>query len=591
MFLRRPLQDGDLAAARRVLSEIAHRGPDGEGEWLDSERGVYLGHRRLSIIDLSPASAQPMVRDGMALAFNGELYNFPGLRRQLDAAGCAFGSKGDAEVLLQGWRHWGRSMLDRADGMYAFALWNGSEGILAVDAFGEKPLFVAETVDGVIACSEIAPLARMLGLRPHLDAEGWAAYLSLGFLPQPATVFPGIEMMQPGTMRQVTAGRLGRAEQYWRPPQPWVGKGKLDPVPEAELDRLVETLAQSLEARLITDVPLTLFLSAGVDSGLVAALCRNELGQRPHCLTVSFTAKGMRDEAAAAATIAAYLGLDHQIVPGNVEARLERVSEILGQPSGTVGTLPLEQISELARSSGFKVALTGMGGDELTAGYAKHTYIWRRRYLFAAPRGLKNPLAAAIGLVPKGRGLASLLSAAPAEVYVAVKNYPALPWLRRLPGYRTWLTREFAEAGIPPEVAVPRYELAKVMPAVHLYSADHASMRHGLELRTPFLSRRAVEVVAEWDSRALVAFGQKSVLRRILARYLPDDLTRQPKAGFTFPRRLLLEGAPPCLSAVDKSLVDLCWRHRMEGDGWSAIAVRLRAAEQFFRHINAKDHA
>lgn len=585
MFLRRPLQPADIAAGRRVLGEIAHRGPDGQGEWVDIKKGVYFGHRRLSIIDLSRASDQPIVRDGQAFIFNGELYNFRPLREDLKAAGQEFASQGDGEVFLRGWQQWGHGVLGRADGMFALAYWDGKKGIMAVDPFGEKPLFVAQTREGVFACSEIAPLAKMLGKTPCLTDEGWAAYLSLGFLPQPATFYPGIEMMPPATCCEVVGGKRGAFRRYWDLPSPEIGKGRPMQVPEAELDRLVEALVESLGNRLVADVPLSLFLSSGIDSALVAALCRRELDRDIHCLTVAFRKGGsIRDESSAASAIASYLGFEHQILECDTEINAGELSGLLGQPTGTVGALPLMQIAALARQAGFKVALTGMGGDETTAGYAKHAYFWKLRNFYATSPQLRLLCARILRCLPNFfEGLAGISAADGHEAYLAVKNYPALFWLRSLPGYSDFIAREFGESEIPLIAAVPRYEMNKVFPAVHLYTSDHASMRHSLELRTPFLSRRFLEVVAGWDMRGLLAFGQKSILRRVLARYLPSKLTDQPKTGFSFPREALLNSEMPRgLPGIEDAKVAQCWKHRHAGGGWAAIAVRLQSAEYFF---------
>jgi len=584
MFLRRPLNELDLAGARRVLGEIAHRGPNGQGEWVDIERGVFLGHRRLSIIDLSHASNQPIVRGEHAFIFNGELYNFQELRGDLEQVGVSFESSGDGEVLLRSMTHWGVKAFDRVDGMFALADWDGRRALLAVDAFGEKPLFVAETAEGVYLCSEIDPLARLLGLKPCLEEEDWVAYLSLGFIPQPKTFYADVEMLPPGSWREVVNGRLGPINSYWKPPLAEPGRSAPQPIPNKKLDELAEALTESLERRLIADVPLTLFLSAGIDSALVAALCRCELNHEVHCLTVAFQkADGMYDEAPAARHIANHLGFEHQIIDietANVDAA--HLVDLLGQPNGTVGALPLEQISASARGAGFKVALTGMGGDEVTAGYAKHAYLWRLRRLFAIPHMLREPLGVTMCILgQRGVRVSSLLRASLPEVYLAVKNYPALDWLRSLPGYQDWVQHEFS-SGVAPELAVPHYELTTVLPAVHLLTSDHSSMRHGLELRTPFLNRKVVEVIADWDPRALIAFGQKAVLRNILDRYLPRKLTDQPKVGFSFPRNNLVQRCAPIDLPGLEGYSESLWQRREEGGGWLNIAVRLAAAEDFF---------
>jgi asparagine synthase (glutamine-hydrolysing) len=179
LFLNRPLTEADVALGRAGTVALTHRGPDGEGEWIDGERGVFLGHRRLSIIDLTEASAQPMERGGSVIAYNGEIYNFRDLRSELEGKGVDFRSSGDAEVLLQAWREWGERALDRFDGMFAFSIWDGEKAHFAVDPFGEKPLFWAETTDGVYVSSELKPLVDLLDLKPSISDELAAALHSI----------------------------------------------------------------------------------------------------------------------------------------------------------------------------------------------------------------------------------------------------------------------------------------------------------------------------------------------------------------------------------------------------------------------------
>ena len=585
MFLNRPLSMQDIDSARTVLDSIAHRGRDGQGEWIDQKKGVYLGHQRLSIIDLSHSSDQPLIRDGNAFIYNGELYNFQVLRKELEKQGVSFISDGDGEVLMQGFQHWGNKVFDRVDGMFALAHWDGNKGTIAVDAFGEKPLFIAQTKDGVYFCSEIRPLAKLLGKSPSLSEMGWVSYLSLGFIPQPETFFPGIEMLPPGTWRNIINGQLKQINTYWSPPKAGLKGKHFKPVTEKELDKLVEAVCKGLENRLLTDVPLALFLSAGVDSSLVASLCRFELNKELHCLTLGFKdSTTIRDESETASRIAAHLGFEHQVLENNSDINISRLTELLGQPTGTVGILSLEQISAKARSIGYKVAITGMGGDEVTAGYAKHAYIWRLRWLYRLPWNIRKLLGSVLSkFSSRYGGPASLLLPYDTEVYLAVKNYPALACLRSLPSYKDWLDKGFCSSGKPFEVDIPYYELTKVMPSVHLYTSDHASMRHGLELRTPFLNRKVVETVAEWDARSLVAYGQKSVLRRILSRYLPEELFSQPKTGFSYPRELFTNNVNlGKLPGIHSDISDSIWERRGLGNGWLTIAVRLAVADNFF---------
>lgn len=586
LLLNRPLTAADIALGRAGTAALAHRGPDGDGEWMDADKGVYFGHRRLSIIDLGDGGSQPMRRDNSVLTYNGELYNYRALRTALAQEGVGCSSQSDTEVMLRALAHWGEGAFDRFDGMFALALWDGRRATLAVDPFGEKPLYYAVTPDGVYFSSEIGPLAKLLGLHPHFDDEAWAAYLSLGYIPAPKTAYPDIRRLEPASVMKVEAGAVRPTTRYWSPPWRNLGalppKGPVRPIPESGVDALRDALLESLEGRLIADVPIALFLSAGIDSALVAALCRQGLGRTLNCLTVAFPVGDIVDECAAAAAIAAHLGLPHEVLDNRVDrqaAGIERVVELMGQPSGNTGVLPVDQLCAAAAQT-YKVGLTGLGGDEVTWGYGKNQTYWRWRHVFDLPdgaRGLLGGLARAVG----GRAARFGARMAPPsrELYLANKNFPALGWLKTLPGFDAWAAT-FGDGATPLEYAVPLFDLQQVMPNMQLPAFDHASMRHGLELRTPFLNRKVIETVAAFDPRALLAFGQKNLLRRLLGRYLPAELYDRPKTGFSFPEEFIVDAAPrpEIPSGLPEPVVEALWRRRADPGAWRSIAVRLMAA-------------
>ncbi|MBH61756.1 MAG: asparagine synthase (glutamine-hydrolyzing) [Alphaproteobacteria bacterium] len=586
LHLNRPLTEDDIALGRAGAEALSYRGPDDAGEWFDREAGVYFGHRRLSIIDLSPGGRQPMVRDDHALTCNGEIYNFRPIGRALRQAGIGLSTQSDSEVLLQALRHWGEAALDRLDGMFAFAYWDGTRTTLAVDPFGEKPLYYAITDDGLYFASELRPLARLLKLEVAIDDENWAAFLSLGYIPGPQTIYPAVRRLEPASVMRVAGGAAQTPRRYWSMPVGQAGRGAPQPLSENDLDRLCASLIGSLEGRLVADVPIGLFLSAGIDSSLIAALCRQELGRSLECLTVAFPAGDVVDECAAAAAVAAYLDLPHRVLENRTDpesAGIARVVDLFGQPSGNSAILPVDQLCATATRH-YKVGLTGLGGDEMTWGYGKNQTYWRWRRVF----GLPGPVRQAAGLVGRivgGRAarFGNRIGAATTEIYLANKNFPALPWLKALPGFDSWSKRAFDDPS-PMEFAVPLFDANQVMPNMQLPAFDHASMRHGLELRTPFLNRDVAETVAQFDPRALLAFGQKGVLRRLLGRYLPEELFDRPKTGFTFPDEFIVGNAPAPgpVRGLPQSAIDTVWRHRTEPGGWRLLALRLLSAAHFF---------
>lgn len=589
LFNRSALDDASIARARAALGALRHRGPDHRGEWLDREHGVFIGHARLSIIDLNAASNQPLHDGDLTIAYNGEIYNFREIQAALRARGIVLTTNGDTEVFVKAWREWGWPALDRLDGMFAAVIWNGQCAQVLSDPFGEKPLYYAETATGVAVSSELRPLADFLGLQPELSGARLAGYLALGFVPPPDTGFPGIRRLAPASGFEVRHGRVAGMRQYWSPPLAECGYPRPQPLTESELDVIGEALVTSVRRRLEADVPLCLFLSSGIDSALVAALAVREVGADPEAVTVSFSSTPDADEAEGAAAIARHLNLRHRLISGE-QADIDEVALVLdlfGQPCDGLSIMSIYQMSRLINDR-YKVALTGMGGDEVFFGYQKHAFFYRFRRVYALPAGLRNGvLAAARRLLPRSDRLgklSALFGYMAGEAYLASKNYPAIEALRGVPAYRDWRDAYYADADTCLELYVPYHELTRVMPNVQLPSMDLGSMRASVELRTPFLSRAVVDAVSRFHPSQYLAYGQKSVLRRLLKRYLPAALVDRPKRGFVYPesdfiRRNLREGMSlPGIPAAQ--LRD--WQSRLPaGGGWQRLLVRAILADRF----------
>lgn len=600
MFLKRPLTPEDLERGRRSTQILAHRGPDGQGEWFDEAAGVFLGHRRLSIIDLSTASDQPFRLGERVLTYNGEIYNYQDVRRDLLDRGTEFRTNGDTEVLLQAWTVYGPAALDRFDGMFAFAVWDGQVATLAVDPFGEKPLYIAERDEGVYIASELRPLIEILRPQPSLDNENLLAYLALGYLPSPRTAWAGIRRLPAGHHATVSKGRVASTEAYWRPPLAQTPRGPVQTLGESDLDRIRDALVSSLERRYVADVPLCLFLSAGVDSSLLAALSVRELDRRPTCLTVAFPGSSVTNEAPLAAETAAYLGLEHREIASMTEpsdASERDVLDLLGQPNDNLTVLSVYQMCK-AVQGGFKVGLTGMGGDEVFLGYGKHHILYRNRGFRALPDTLRDVLRVVGGgifrLTGRSDNYLQAVLAPDHELYLGLKNIGALSWLHGLPGFEAWARRMFNWPGREAYLAVARYEISENMQCSQLLTIDHGSMRASMELRTPFLSREVLDVVGAYDPRAFMALEQKALLRRLLKRYLPEDVVTRPKAGFRFPPdRFVADRSQPNATdlGLPVALTAQAWSRRLTSPSWARIGVRLALAEAFIEQDHARSPA
>ena len=364
-----------------------------------------------------------------------------------------------------------------------------------------------------------------------------------------------------------------------------------------DISDIADLLTENIDTRLIADVPIALFLSAGVDSSLIAALTAKELGRSVETITVSFPRGRVTDEAPRARRIAQHLGLPHRIIESDEDptsCSAESLVTLFGQPTGELSAFAVHQISR-AISGDYKVALTGMGGDELVWGYGKHKFLWQRRLLYGLPpfvrKLARHVPKSVLALSRRGRNTERLFAVDDSEIYPALKNYPAIGWLRQLSGFDAWAMDEFGSQTGPSYQSVPTYELGTGLANEHLYTYDLASMRASVELRAPFLSRSLAEKIAEFDPRALVAFGQKSILRRLLGRFLPAELFDHPKSGFNYPADIFLRNcgaAAPRLADLPPDLVEAAWSRRFDEEGWARIAVRLASAAVFLEPRNSR---
>lgn len=582
-WLRRPLTEVDVSMGRKIREALFHRGPDGKGEWLDRNNGIYFGHRRLAIIDLREIAGQPMVRDGLVCSYNGELYNYQELRKELVGKGHHFETSSDTEVLLAAWQEWGEQALDRFDGMFAFALYDKGNLHLITDPFGEKPLFLVENHKGIYFSSEANSLIMSLGLQPKYTKEALSCFLALGHFPPPETGYAGLELLPPATHLVCNNGRIVHRRTYWQHPRTVLADGDVKELNERELDEISDVLVESLRRRVRADVPIGMFLSAGTDSVLLAALAAKELGIRLDCYTVSFSDGA--DESEWAVAISKQLNLHHEIIDSQEGKDWKQAPEALinlyGIPNDNLTALSVRQMCAAVRGR-LKVALSGAGGDEIFYGYSKYYFLdrWRRLYrlpgcLFTLTRQLSTRF------LPSRLNTASeLLAGDGVERYLRLKNGPAMEVLKRAFADYSWHLDTLSD-DLPLSLAVREHDLYSTLPASYLAAIDRGSMRESIEVRSPFLSRRLAELAATHDQRVFLRFGRKSVLRRLVSRYLPEELLLPRKQGFVFPSKRYLAARndrPPKLIGLDEKTIETLWRRRLE-PFFDSLALRLTLIE------------
>jgi len=551
-----------------MTGTLRHRGPDDQQVWTDGLCGLVQA--RLKIIDLSDAANQPIAsQDGSVwLTYNGEIYNFAEIRADLEKLGYIFRSRGDAEVIANGWHAWGPRVFDRMRGMFALALWDRRtrQLVLARDRLGKKPLYYAPTPQGLLFGSEIKALLTWPGLRRTANLTAIDHYLSLQYVPSPQTAFAGVHRVPPAHYLVVSPDPHGRwadaaLSRYWRLPEPAaVRTGR----PVEELAReLVAHLEEAVRLRLIADVPLGAFLSGGIDSASVVAMMARVGGGRVKTFTIGFGDPRF-DETRYARMVAERYATDHEefVVEPDAVAILPRLVWHYGEPFADPSAIPTYYVSQMARRK-VTVALNGDGGDEAFLGYARYRAMrhlgrldrlpqWSRlalaRLLACAPAGLQRELK-----LPQIRDVLGA-SAGRAEhryagtiVFFADRDKEA--------GYGEAMRAQLERSAL--DLLAPYFDAAGGLLAganwadLHTYlpddlmvKVDVASMAHGLEARSPLLDHVLLEWAAGIPTEVKMAGGRtKALFKRAMEPYLPREILYRKKQGFGMPIDAWLRGA------------------------------------------------
>jgi len=548
----------DPARVERMCDAMVHRGPDGHGVW--TAPGVGLGHRRLAIIDLA-GSPQPMMSsDGRAvLVFNGEIYNFRELRRELSARGAEFRTDGDSEVILAAWRHWGAGCVEHLHGMFAFAIYDLDQRtlFLARDRLGVKPLFLAPLSDGSVAfASELKGLCAHPLLRREADPLAVEDYLTWGYVPDTRSLLKGVMKLPAGHSLLLRHGAgLPRPSQWWDISFAERRREKAEDL-EAELLHL---LRQAVTSRMVADVPLGAFLSGGVDSSSVVALMAEASTSAIRTCSIGFDVASL-DETDYARQIAERFRTDHRsrIVSPDDFGAVDALAGMFDEPFADASALPTWRVCQLARET-VTVALSGDGADEALAGYRRHVFqLGEDRLRALLPARLRRPVFGALGAIyPKAdwaprplrakttflslaatseEGYARALSVTPPELRDSLYTSE---FHKLRAGYRAEDELAALMRAAPARSGLDRAQYADLkfwLPGDILTKVDRTSMNVSLEAREPLLDHRLIEFAATLPETMRVVRGQgKWLMKRAMRRYLPDDILYRPKQGFVTP--------------------------------------------------------
>lgn len=635
IWLARKQNDIDARRlARRMATAIRHRGPDSSGEWGDRESGIALAHRRLSIIDLSPAGAQPMedLSGRYVIVFNGEIYNHLDLRIKLEDKGAVAHWRGhsDTETLLAAIAYWGlERALDLTCGMFAFGLWDRATRnlTLARDRLGEKPLYYGWSDGALLFASELDALLTYPGFDNEIDRSAVAAFLRFSYIPEPATIFQNIRKLQPGHFLRLTSPfDASPSRPYWSLES--VALAGVRRVSRGDYEALcgeVETcLEEVVASQMLSDVPLGCFLSGGIDSSLIAALMQRSSRGATRTFSIGFENQRF-NEAGHARLVAQHLGTTHTefiLTEANALSVVPELPKVYSEPFADPSQIPTLLLSRMTRQH-VAVALSGDGGDEMFGGY--------NRYIFAPGLWRISSAVPKIGRIAGGRLIAALQSfgANDRSVLRPAADIIGLPLttidkLSKFGGviarahdsqslYREIVSTfsDPAEVLLQPESETPGLGLSEgldkilcleewmmamdavtYLPGDILVKVDRAAMSASLETRAPFLDRRVVELAWRLPLNAKIdgRIG-KRILRDILYRHVPRDLMERPKQGFAIPldqwlRGDLREWAESLISETqlastgvfDPSRVRLLWRnHQSKADnaGWRIWAILM----------------
>jgi asparagine synthase (glutamine-hydrolysing) len=567
------------AAAEAMTETLRHRGPDDGAVFADPGACFALGHRRLSIVDLSPAGAQPMISScgRFVISYNGEVYNAAELRPELEAAGRCFRGHCDTEVIIEGAAVWGvEATIRRLIGMFAIALWDRRERVLHLirDRLGIKPLYWANFDDRVLFASELKALRADIGWTPTLDRDSLAAYLRFAYVLGPQTIYRGVRKLPPGTILTVRERGAPQFASFWSLAEV-AGAGqsaRLDLSEEEAATRLDALLRDAIGRRMVADVPLGAFLSGGIDSSAVVALMQAQSLRPVRSFSIGFREPGF-NEAQHAAKVAHHLGTDHTelyVSPDHALSVIPRLATIYDEPFADSSQIPTFLVSEMTRRH-VTVALSGDGGDELFGGYTRY---FRGRTLWRLVRQMPRP---ARGLAAAGMravspsawsALGALIPASMRPAQFSAKMHKLAGVLAGEPEagalYRQMVTcwpdpdntviggterdsplddscvREL----VPDFIERMQYlDTVTYLPDDILTKVDRASMAVSLEARVPLLDHRVVAFSWMLPSVMKGADGVgKRMLRRVLNRYVPRDLIERPKMGFAIPIQDWLRG-------------------------------------------------
>jgi asparagine synthase (glutamine-hydrolysing) len=546
-------------------SLVSHRGPDDEGYWIDRAAGVALGHRRLAIIDLRPEAREPMTNEdgSIQLVFNGEIYNYLELRRELESAGHRFQSLSDTETIIHLYEQEGPDCVRRLKGIFAIALWDGRARrlLLARDHLGVKPLYYAELSRGIVFASELKALLVFPEVSRNLDPQAIHQHLSYIWSTAPHTMLKGVRKLEPGYRMVVGEEGVISREPYYDLPYDGTRVGG---TPAEHKERIRELVAQAVRRQMVSDVPVGAFLSGGLDSSTVVAMMRRATGEKIRCYTIGFEDNDLADanpvDLPYARIVAEHFELDLKEVRVNpdIVGFTERMVYQLDEPQADPACINVHLICQQARADGYKVLLSGAGGDDIFSGYRRHVALHLERYWGWLPVGARRMLARSV----RGMSVENTFRQRIQKYFLLADRLPE----DRMMAYFLWasddMLRGFYTPDLRDELAdyntldplrqtlarIPRerdrlnrmlyLEAKHFLPDHNLNYTDKMSMAHGVEVRVPLLDLDLVDYAVHLPpGEKQRGTNVKAAFKEAMRPVLPPAILKRGKTGFGAPLR------------------------------------------------------
>ncbi|MDB3987991.1 asparagine synthase (glutamine-hydrolyzing) [Candidatus Pelagibacter sp.] len=533
LFSKKSLSKKEIVFHRKVADRIKYRGPDFSGEYISQKKNFYTKHHRLSIIDLKDNSNQPFKYKNFTIIFNGEIYNYKEIKKKLKRD-FLFKTTGDTEVLLYSWIKWGKKFHKYVDGMYSFVIYDEQDLYLVSDNFSEKPLFYTKINNQILFSSEKTILSMQHKLKKNIDSNQINSFLSLGFFPYEFSIHKDLNYLKPATIIKFDKNLNKKETVYWKKNNKNFFKKNI--FGDNDKKKLKNLLIESIKNRLTADVPVAHFMSSGFDSTLIAAICKKELNYDLKSYTVK-TPDNI-EEIKHVKEICSFLKMPNKVVNFNYDKNFNKISKkllnIFGEPNDNITTLMFMEMSKIIKQDGFKVALCGLGGDELILGYNKYSFLKKINKYTLNQNQILNKLFNTFKFIIFGELKNKF------DKFILPNKFDKFINFRNVENFKnisSSFSHKLKDLDNDNNIldSMYNFDTNNTLPLSYIKALDLGSMRSSIEVRSPFLNKKLFVFLRSFKNDVFFKGTNKKIFKDILLDYLPDNLIPKKKIGFSYP--------------------------------------------------------